>query len=176
MKTLIIFTSQTGFTKRYAEWIAKRVEGDLLTFNEAKKSKEDLFKKYDAIVYGGWAMAGSVVNSKWFFEKAVENKEKKLAIFCVGATPIESPDVEPMLNSVLNDDQKKYMKIFYCPGGMNYENMKAPSRLAMKAFVAALKRKKDPSNEEKGAALMLENSYDISDEKYIEPIIEYLTK
>jgi flavodoxin len=30
MKTLIIYTSQTGFTKRYAQWLADRVSGDLI--------------------------------------------------------------------------------------------------------------------------------------------------
>ena len=30
------------------------------------------------------------------------------------------------------EDQKKYINVFYCQGGFNYEKMKAPSRLAMK--------------------------------------------
>ena len=29
MKTLVVYTSQTGFTKRYAQWIAERMEADL---------------------------------------------------------------------------------------------------------------------------------------------------
>lgn len=33
MKTLIIYTSQTGFTKRYAEWLAKKLSGYLLDLN-----------------------------------------------------------------------------------------------------------------------------------------------
>ena len=30
MKTIVIYTSQTGFTKRYAEWIAEAAEADCL--------------------------------------------------------------------------------------------------------------------------------------------------
>ena len=37
MKTLIIYTSQTGFTKRYAEWLAERMSGDLLELKDARK-------------------------------------------------------------------------------------------------------------------------------------------
>ena len=70
MKTLVIYTSQTGFTKKYAEWISTRLNADLLTIQEAKKMKKDFYNKYDAIIYGGWAMAGSVVGSKWFLKEA----------------------------------------------------------------------------------------------------------
>ena len=37
MKTLIIYTSQTGFTKKYAEWLADRTGGDLLDLKAAQK-------------------------------------------------------------------------------------------------------------------------------------------
>ena len=37
MKTLVIYTSQTGFTKKYAEWISTRLNADMLTIQEAKK-------------------------------------------------------------------------------------------------------------------------------------------
>ena len=43
MKTLIIYTSQTGFTKKYSEWIAERTKADILTLKEAQK-KEVLYQ------------------------------------------------------------------------------------------------------------------------------------
>lgn len=64
MKTLIIYTSQTGFTKRYAEWIAEKMSGELLDLRDAQKKSDDYFKDFDAICYGGWAMAGSLVKAK----------------------------------------------------------------------------------------------------------------
>lgn len=43
MKTVVIYNSQTGFTKRYAEWIAAAAGADCMPLTEAKKnkSKED---------------------------------------------------------------------------------------------------------------------------------------
>ena len=165
MKTVIIYTSQTGFTKRYANWLAEKVQGDILTIDEAKKKKDDFFAAYDAIVYGGWAMAGSVVQSKWFLEKAAAWKEKKLAIFCVGASPMENPDVETALHNLLTDAQREYIKAFYCQGGLDYSKMKLSSKLAMKAFVSMLAKNKNPSESEQKMAEMISRSYDISDEK-----------
>lgn len=174
MKVLIVYTSQTGFTKKYAEWLAAKMAADVLTIQEAKKKKEAFFQEYDAIVYGGWAMAGSVVNSKWFLQKAALWKGKRLALFCVGASPEENPDVEESLRKLLTDEQRTYIKAFYCQGGLDYAKMKAPTKLAMKALVAALRKKKDASQKEKDMAEMLSRSYDISDEKYLDPIVQYL--
>ncbi len=174
MKTLIIYTSQTGFTKKYAEWLAERMHADLLDLKDAKKKEAVFFDAYQAIVYGGWAMAGSLVGAKWFLDKASAWKDKKLAMFCVGGSPNDNPDVAIWLRKVLTDEQRSYIKAFYCQGGFNYEKMNAPSRLAMKMFAGALKKKKDATEAEKTMAQMISSSYDISDVGYIEPIVDYL--
>ena len=174
MKTLIIYTSQTGFTKKYAEWLAQKTGGDMLELKEAQKKDDAFFAGYEAIVYGGWVMAASVVKVKWFLNKAASWKDKKLAVFCVGGSPNDNPDIEGMLKNMMTDEQREYIKAFYCQGGFNYERMNAPSRLAMKMFVSALKKKKDPTEEEKIMTEMVAISYDISDEKYLEPIVDYL--
>ncbi len=174
MKTLIIYTSQTGFTKKYAGWLAERMKADLLDLKDAQKKDAVFFDEYQAIVYGGWTMAGSLVKSKWFLDKASAWKDKKLAMFCVGGSPDDNPDVEVFLQKVLTDEQREYIKAFYCPGGFNYEKMNAPSRLAMKMFTGALKKKKDASEAEKTMAQMISSSYDISDIRYIEPVVDYL--
>ncbi|MBP3809350.1 MAG: flavodoxin [Clostridiales bacterium] len=175
MKTLIIYTSQTGFTKKYADWLAQKTGGDLLDLKDAQKKNDAFFEDYEAIVYGGWVMAASVVKVKWFLNRAASWKGKKLAIYCVGGSPNDNPDVEVMLKNMLTDEQREYIRAFYCQGGFNYERMNAPSRLAMKMFVSALKKKKDPTEEEKIMTEMVAKSYDISDEKYLEPVIKYLT-
>lgn len=175
MKTLIIYTSQTGFTKKYADWLAQKTGGDLLDLKDAQKKNDAFFEDYEAIVYGGWVMAASVVKVKWFLNRAASWKGKKLAIYCVGGSPNDNPDVEVMLKNMLTDEQREYIRAFYCQGGFNYERMNAPSRLVMKMFVSALKKKKDPTEEEKIMTEMVAKSYDISDEKYLEPVIEYLT-
>ena len=46
MKTIVIYTSQTGFTKRYAEWISEASGAECLEFKQAKKIK---LSDYDAM-------------------------------------------------------------------------------------------------------------------------------
>ena len=94
--------------------------------------------------------------------------------FCVGGSPNDNPDVEVFLNNVLTEDQSKYIKVYYCQGGFNYEKMNMPSRIAMKMFVSALKNKKNATEKEKLMSEKMSSSYDISDIKFIEPIVAYI--
>ena len=174
MKSLIVYTSQTGFTKRYAEWLQEDIGADLMTVKEASKKTPEFFDSYDAIVYGGWAMAGKIQKSSWFIDRIEKWKDKKLAMFCVGASPIANPDVEEFLAGVLTEEQKKYAKVFYCQGGLDYDKMPLVSKMAMKAFAASLKKNKNATDKEKEMAEYISKSYDISDKRYIIPIVSYL--
>lgn len=174
MKTLVVYTSQTGFTKKYAEWLGERMKADVLDLKDAQKKNTGFFDDYQAIVYGGWAVAGKLSKSKWYLGKAPSWKDKKLAVFCVGGSPNESPETKVALENMLNDEQRKFIKAFYCQGGINYEKMSAGNRLTLKMFVGALKKKKNLSEKERTMVEMISSTYDISDKKYIEPIVEYL--
>lgn len=171
MKTIIIYNSQTGFTKRYAQWLAEATDAECLELEDAKKHTYD---NYDAIVFGGWACAGGISKLKWFKSHMDQWEGKKLAVFCVGGGPADNPDISKALRGNFNDAQWERVKVFYCPGGFNYEKMSATSKMMMKIFIKALRAKKDKTEEEKGMVDMLSHSYDISDKKYIEPILEYL--
>lgn len=167
MKTIVIYNSQTGFTKRYAEWIAEAAGAECLALAEAKK--KDL-AGYDAIIFGSWACAGSIKDLGWFTENMDHWTGKKLIVFCVGASPI-TPDVEKSLARNFNEPKLERADVFYCPGGLNYEKMSAPTKLMMKMFVKMIKAKKDKSAIEEEMARVMSSSYDIADKKYTEPIL-----
>lgn len=175
MKTIVIYTSQTGFTQKYAKWIGERLDAELLTLADTRKKPEDYFEQADALIFGGWAMAGKVSGVKWFLDRIEKWKEKKLAIFCTGGSPNDNPEVDGFLKTALSEEQQKHAKIFFCQAGINYDKMKLPSRLAMKAFASMVRKTKKSTPEEIKMGEMLSHSYDISDKKYIEPIIEYIT-
>ena len=54
MKTLIVYFSQTGFTQKYAEWLAEALGGTTLTMKEASKKNDSFFNDFDAIIFGSW--------------------------------------------------------------------------------------------------------------------------
>ncbi|MDD6037737.1 MAG: flavodoxin domain-containing protein [bacterium] len=176
MKSLIIYSSQTGFTKRYAEWLNEHLKGDLLTVKEAQKKDDGYFNQYDCLVYGGFSLAGKINKADWFTAKMNQWKGKKLALFCVGASCVDQPEVAQAMDAALTDEQKKYAKAFYCPGGINYSKLPLPSRLVLKGLSSMLKKKADATPSERDMAEKLTTTFDISDPAYILPIVEYLTQ
>ena len=169
MKTAIIYVSQTGFTKQYAEWIAEEVQGACMTVAEAEK--KDL-AGYDAVVFGGWCFAGSIKKLDWFKKKTAKWADKKKVVYAVGASPLENPELQEGLRKNFTDEEWAQISVFYCPGGLCYEKMNGVSRVMMKMFVRMLAKNK--SEKEQAMAKMLSKSYDISDRKYIAPMVEYL--
>ncbi|MEY8426731.1 flavodoxin domain-containing protein [Lachnospiraceae bacterium 46-15] len=168
---IVIYNSQTGFTKRYAQWIAEATGADCLDLAVAKKTP---LATYEAIIFGGWACAGSISKLSWFKGNIDNWKDKKLIAFCVGASPIDSPEIEPFLKQNFTESELKKVSVFYCPGGLDYEKMSMPSKLMMKMFVKMLKAKKDKTEAEQEMIKMISASYDISDKKYIKPILKCL--
>lgn len=171
MKTAVVYTSQTGFTKRYAEWIAEAAGADCFKLSEAKKKNMD---EYEAIIYGGWACAGTISKIDWFKSNIEKWNGKKLIAFCVGGSPIDNPEVDTALRQNFDRTQWEKVNVFYCPGGFNYEKMSVASKLAMKMFLKALRGKKEKTEADEIMMKMISSSYDISDRKYIEPILECL--
>ncbi len=173
MKSIVIYNSSTGFTKKYAEWISEEAGCECVNFK--KGSKMDL-SGYDAVVFGSWSMAGGFTKLAWFKKKmpSLAAAGKKLLVFAVGASPVENPEVDVALRNAFTDEERKIAKIFYCQGGLDYDKMGWFSKKMLKMFAKMIASKKDATEDDKKKAEMISHSYDISDKKYIEPIVAEL--
>lgn len=166
MKTIVMYRSKTGFTKRYAEWIGEELGCKVVAWKDAQSL--DL-SDYDTLIYGGWCHAGSILGAKKFLQKA-EGLNKRVAVFAVGASPADSPDIEPAMKKNFTAEQWQHIKAFYCPGGLNYERMGAMDRALMAAFRAMVKKQEGESSV---MYQMLCKSYDLTDRKYIQPLVAF---
>ena len=89
---------------------------------------------------------------------------------------MDLPKIEPALKQNFKESELKKVSVFYCPGGFNYEKMSVSSKIMMKMFVKIMKAKKGKTERDQEMIKMISSSYDISDWKYIEPILECLKK
>ena len=96
---------------------------------------------------------------------------KKLFVYFVGASPAESPEVSVTMDINFTKAQKEIVKVVYCPGGINYDNMGLVSKLAMKMILKEMKAKKNQTEDELRIINTLSQNYDITDKKYVEEII-----
>ena len=104
MKSIVIYNSQTGFTKRYAEWISEAAACECVEFKQAAKLN---LADYDAIVFGSWCMAGNIAKLPWFKKQmpALAAAGKKLIVYAVGGSPEENPDVTAAINKIFTDEE-----------------------------------------------------------------------
>ncbi len=80
MLTAVVYTGNTGFTEKYANWVANQLKCDLFRLEDV--SAEDL-KKYPLVVFGGWVKGGILQGIDELRGKA----RGKYVVFAVGALP-----------------------------------------------------------------------------------------
>ena len=100
MKSIVIYNSKTGFTKKYADWISEAAGCEAVPLKKAGKIK---LAEYDAIVFGSWCMAEAITKLAWFKKQlpGLAAAGKKLCVFLVGASPAEAPEAQAALRKIL---------------------------------------------------------------------------
>ena len=81
---IVIYNTQTGFTKKYAEWLSEALECECVECSGAEKMDLD---RYETIIFGGWACAGSISKLKWFQSKMKKMGEEKTGRILCGWKP-----------------------------------------------------------------------------------------
>ena len=93
MKAVVIYKSKTGFTKKYAEWIAEDLLADIF---DVSKVTINMLTEYDTIIYGGSLHAVGINGVKLITQNIDKLKDKKIVVFATGA----SPSREDVINEV----------------------------------------------------------------------------
>lgn len=165
MKTLIIYHSKTGFTKKYAEWLSEASGCTLLPFDNAKKAD---FAPYDTVVFASSFQAGTIRKLNAFKNLKLNGKNK--IVIVTGCTPPGSPEVDAAVQNNFKTDAGAY-KVFYLPGGLSYERMGAAGKLMMSAFCKMIKKS---AGEDSEMYSRISHSYDNTSKEYLQPVLNYL--
>lgn len=161
MKAIVIYTSQTGFTRRYAEEIARRLECEVRT---STGLIDPHLEAYDTVIYGGWLRGGAVMD---LVKLRRRFEGKRLIVFTVGSTVYSEGLVERL--RVQNGVED--IPFFYLRGGLQLEKLSFVYRQMLKSVQKALAKKKDAQPEEIEMARMLGASFDAVDLSLVEPIL-----
>lgn len=175
----IVYKSETGFTKKYAEMLARETGGTLTDFkNCSKKQAEKILSDNDIIIYGGRLHAGAIDGFKKARDMFYGKGKAKFIVFATGAMPAEAAEKEGILKQTwernLTAQELDAIPHFYFQGGLCYEKMSFFDRFLMKGFRSMLKNKKDKTNSDIEMGKVVSCSFDISSEEYIIPLLDYL--
>ena len=81
----VVYCSQTGFTKRYAEWLAEDLGCAAIPY--ARRSGIDL-SKVDVLVFCSWFHAASIKGATWLKRAMREHPALQVVVLATGATPM----------------------------------------------------------------------------------------
>ncbi|NLG04872.1 MAG: hypothetical protein GX567_13730 [Clostridia bacterium] len=163
MKKLVVFKSNTGFTEKYARWIAEDlgcVAKPLKQVNAAE------IASYDVIIYGGGIMAGMISD----VDKIVKMNPKKLVVFATGATPTSVEYAEVLKKQNKLEDTP----VFYYEGGLALEKLNFIMRGMLNMAAKGLAKKEDKTPEDEIMLKQFGQSYDHSNRDNISELVNML--
>ena len=169
-KIAVIYKSKYGATKRYAGWIALKLDADLYEVSDIRR--KDL-KAYDTIIYGGPLYIEKIKGIKLIINNYEYIKDKKLSVFMVGMREFD----EDYINSILEDNIPKQVinniKTFYFRGKMNYQELSLKDNILMTGLRVSISNKKqsDISNYEKMILEVIDKPIDYIDKKSIDILL-----
>jgi len=170
MEIIIYCNSKTGFTKRYADWIADELKCDVLSFKDFSKK---VISKDNIIIFGSRVHAGRIECLNKI--KTCFSDKKNLIVFVTGATPVlETSAIGKIWAANFTDNEIRTIPHFYLQSGLNYEKMGLIDRTIMRIVAKLIDKKKDKNETEKGFGKAIKKSYDISSKEYIEPLLKFV--
>lgn len=170
-KILLLYKSKTGFTKRYAEIIAKETHAVLMDY---KKASPKIMSGFDTVIFGSRAHVGMIDGYKKIRQMFLKSGAKHFVLFVTGATPNNSKEVETFWQQNLSADELRNLPHFYMQSGLCYEKMPCLDRLMMKGFCSMMQKKKNKTEQDKTIEQMITGSYDISSDEYTKPLLDYV--
>jgi menaquinone-dependent protoporphyrinogen IX oxidase len=175
MKTVVIYKSKTGFTKKYAEWIAEELLADIF---EVSKVNSSTLEKYDTIIYGGSLHATGIIGIKFLQKNIDQLMGKRVIVYACGASPSNEVVFREVITHNFSSEQQKQIKFFYLRGGFNYNKLPPLDKVLMTLFkwriILKKKRKKGLNSDELGMLEAYDIPADFTKRRNIEQIVSYV--
>lgn len=172
MKGIVLYQSKYGSTKKYAEWLKEATGYDCI---ETKKSLVSDILAYQLIILAGGIYASGIAGLP-FLKKNIEKLSgKRIAIFCVGASPFDEAAFEQVRERNLKG-QLKNIPCFYGRGAWDEKSMSFKDRALCTLLQKAVAKKNPSSYEPWERALMsaVGKSCDWTDKAYLQALLEWI--
>lgn len=175
-KSVVIYESKYGSTRRYAQWIAEELDCPLF---QRKDFHAKNFANYEVVIYGGGLYAGRVSGINLITQNWDSLAGKKVILFTCGiADPAESSSISHIKDSlakVLPPERLEHIRVFHLRGGIDYSRLSLLHRAMMSMLRKAL-LKKDADSLSREDKLLLETYgtfVDFTEYNSILPLTEY---
>jgi menaquinone-dependent protoporphyrinogen IX oxidase len=175
-KVLVMYFSKYGSTKKYAEWIASELNGDIYNI---KNVKQNILENYDTIILGSGLYAGKIEGINIIINNYETIKDKKLIIFTCGLADYNKTEninnINKRLEKIIPVNIRENIKIYYLRGGMNYKklNLKHKTMMGLLKKMIQKKGSEKLTDENKEFLETYGKTIDFTNKNNINEIVEY---
>ena len=169
MRTLILYTSKTGNTKKYAEDIAQAVNGDVFPL---KKYKWKVVGDYDSIVFGGWVMGGKIQGIDDFLSHYDEISDKNILVFSSGMGFVTSESRDRLISGNVLDIY--HIRYYQLRGSFDYSKLHFPYNFMINTSLRALRKDPDSAQDLSMVENLKETPLEFYDQQGVDRIISVL--
>lgn len=172
-KGIILYQSKYGATRKYAGWLKETAHFDCM---ETKEADIRQIKGYDIIILGGGIYASGIAGISFLKKNFQHLKNKKLAVFCVGASPYDEKAFQEIRSHNLPGDFM-HIPCFYCRGAWDEKALSFKDRALCKMLKRAIAGQAPSTYAPWQNAFMeasRQDKCDWTDKKYLEPLIAYI--
>ena len=155
----IVYNTNTGTTKKYAEALAERLGCEAIPFGDASPTD-------DKVIFMSWVQMGQIQ----LLKEAVE-RFSIIAVAAVGVMSLGSEGEAALKESCPVE------KLFVLPGAFSIDKLSGMYKMMMKMALSMMKSKLKNSDDpkDKKAFQIFENGIDLYDESRLDSIVEQLT-
>lgn len=169
-KTLILYVSNTGNTKKYCEDIASAVSADVMPLKKFKWKKAN---DYDIVVFGGWIMGGNIKGLNDFlshWDNELDGKD--VIVLGVGMGCPTADTRKTLINQNILD--LYHLRFYQMQGSFDYNKLNGINKLMMKASLAKLANDPNITAGEASILDVIDRPIEVYDQQKVDKVISVI--
>lgn len=168
---IVVYRTKSGFTEKYARWIAEELECECMPFESVTNS---MLRQYKRVVIGGYVRYEALDNAKAVAQ--LVSGLPDVTLFIVGATPMTDRFATGyMLKRTYKRSKAfRYIPHFYLQGGMNPERLGRFERFLVKVMCYILSHSLKVTPQMRSVAERMSRKADFTNRDNIFALVEYV--
>ena len=166
MRTLVIYESQAGSTKQYAEDIAKAVGADILPL---KKFKAKMIPNYDVFVFGGWVRGSTIVGLNDFLAEYDAMEGKDIIIFSSGMSMTSPETRKNMISANILD--LYHVRYYQFQGSFDFSKLSLKNKFLFNAAIRQVENDPNATADMKMVSYVKDHPVNFYDQEKVNRVI-----
>ncbi len=172
MKSIVLYRSISGYTKKYAQWIAEELGADLFG---CRKVEPHALSGYDLIIFGGSLHMGRINGIGIIKRNFAALAGKRIIIFATGGSLVRESLAGEILAANFSGEHQKHLRLFYFRGGFDFSKLGTIDKILMicRKWKIRMKRSEDLTPDEKEFFAAYANPADGTNKESIRTLVDY---